>query len=80
MLSVIEQLTNLCCSLFLAKRVRASFLQERFADAVRRRQIAGRRQGEQLAGREWPVLALQVPTMPLHQVLIYINLVPEYGG
>lgn len=30
----------------------------RFADAVRWRQIAGRRQGEQLATREWPVLAL----------------------
>ena len=30
----------------------------RFADAVRRRQIAGRRQGEQLAAHEWPVLAL----------------------
>jgi hypothetical protein len=30
----------------------------RFADAVRWRQIAGRRQGEQLAAREWPVLAL----------------------
>jgi hypothetical protein len=30
----------------------------RFADAVRRRQIAGRRQREQLATREWPILAL----------------------
>ena len=30
----------------------------RFADAVRRRQIAGRRQGEQLAAHELPVLAL----------------------
>ncbi|MDX6459710.1 MAG: hypothetical protein QOE55_3407 [Acidobacteriaceae bacterium] len=30
----------------------------RFADAVRWRQIAGRRQREQLAAREWPVLAL----------------------
>ena len=29
-----------------------------FADAVRRRQIAGRRQGEQLATREWRVFAL----------------------
>jgi hypothetical protein len=30
----------------------------RFDDAIRRRQIAGRRQGEQLATREWPVPAL----------------------
>ena len=30
----------------------------RFADAVRWRQIAGRRQREQLAAREWHVLAL----------------------
>jgi hypothetical protein len=33
-------------------------MSERFADAVRRRQIAGCRQGEQLAAREWPLLAL----------------------
>ena len=30
----------------------------RFAMLYARREIAGRRQGEQLAAREWPVLAL----------------------
>ena len=33
-------------------------LSGRFADALRQRQIARRTQGEQLAAREWPVLAL----------------------
>ena len=44
-----------CCQHSLRRECSMS---GRFADAVRRRQIAGRRQGEQLATREWPVLAL----------------------
>ena len=44
-----------CCQRSLRRECSMS---GRFADAVRRRQIAGRRQGEQLAAREWPVLAL----------------------
>src|SRR5258705_803486 len=45
-----------CCQHSLRRECSIS---GRFADAVRRRQIAGRRQGEQLATREWPVLALR---------------------
>ena len=44
-----------CCQRSLRRECSMS---GRFADAVRWRQIAGRRQREQLAAREWPVLAL----------------------